>query len=113
MLMPHSTMSAASTGSSAFHLRCRCSTRTRWSTINPSRARARRDSGGGPGGPPPERIVRSTAGLFHLADELEDLHGVRTELLRELVLDRLGRLHESGLVDTLDDLDADALELGG
>ena len=35
------------------------------------------------------------------------------ELLGELVLDRLRRLDEAGLVDVLDDLDADLLQLLG
>ena len=38
---------------------------------------------------------------------------MRPQFLGELVLDRLGRLHEAGLVDAVDDLDAHALELDG
>jgi hypothetical protein len=39
---------------------------------------------------------------------------VRPELLGELILDRLRRLHEAGLVDVLNDLDADLLQaIGG
>src|SRR5436190_9173747 len=87
MLTPHSTISVASSGSSAFHLRCRwrCNTRARGSTV--------------------------AARLLDLANELEDLDRVRAQLGRELVLDGLGGLHEAGLVDTLDDLDAHLLEL--
>src|SRR5262245_60795700 len=86
MLTPHSTMSTASSGSSAFHLRCRwrCRTSARGST---------------------------GARLLGLADELEDLHRVRAELGRELVLDGLGRLHEAGLVHAVDHLDTHLLEL--
>src|SRR5262245_56918457 len=116
---PHRTMSTASAGSRAFHLRCRwrSSTRTRWSTINPPRSsarwmrRRRRSTGTAAavrcGSRPPRRRER----LLHLTNQLEDLHRVRAELLGELVLDRLGRLHEPRLVHAVDDLDAHALEL--
>src|SRR5262245_30021673 len=67
--VPQSTISAASTGSSAAHFRCR------W---------RRRTSG-----------AWATRALLHLADHVEELHRVGTELLRELVLDRLGGLHEA------------------
>src|ERR1051325_3588640 len=81
---PHSTMRTASTGSSAVHFRCRWRCRT---------------SG-------------VTRRLLHLADHVEDLHRVRAQLLRELVLDGLRRLHEAALVDLLDDEHAHLLELG-
>src|SRR6266542_5961475 len=50
-------------------------------------------------------------GSLHVAHEPQDLDRVGTQLLRELVLDRLGGLLETGLVDVLDDLHADLLEL--
>src|SRR6266567_4283637 len=86
MLTPHSTISVASSGSSAVHLRCRwrCNTRARGSTV--------------------------AARLPGLADELEDLDRVRPQLRRQLVLDGLSGLHEAGLVDAVDHLDAHLLE---
>src|SRR5256885_5399812 len=50
-------------------------------------------------------------GSLHAAHEPQDLHGVGAQLLGELVLNRQGGLLEAGLVDVLDDLDADLLQL--
>src|SRR5262245_932681 len=55
----------------------------------------------------------ATIGSFDVANELENLHRVRTELLGELVLDWLGSCHEARLVDVFDNLDAHRLELRG
>src|ERR1700731_1573495 len=54
----------------------------------------------------------SVPALLDAPDDLEDLHGVGSELLGDLILNRLGALGEAGLVDVLDELDADLLELG-
>src|SRR4051812_33828866 len=72
MHTPHRTIRHASSTSNAGHFRwrCRCRTRARGSAM----ARA----------------------LLHVADQLEQLDGMRAELGRELVLDRLRRLDEAG-----------------
>src|SRR5712691_518775 len=93
---PHNTMSAASSGSSAFHLRWRCRWRTRKRLLTTTLAR-----------------LDGSASSLHVADELEDLDRVRPELLGKLVLDRRGILGEARLVDVLDDLDAHFLQLLG
>src|SRR5213079_2373618 len=70
-----------------------------------------------PGNAEAEALARlrsdEDAELLHFADELQELDGVRTELRGQLVLDRLRRLDEAGLVDVLDYLHADRLELVG
>src|SRR5215213_7444629 len=81
---PQSSISTRSSPSSARHFRWRCSCRTR--------AMA-----------PP---------LLHIADEAEDLDGVRSEVLGELVLDRRADFLEARLVHGGDDLDADLLQAG-
>src|SRR6516165_8260518 len=57
------------------------------------------------------QVPKKWAALLHRADERQDLLGVGTEILGDLVLQGLGRLDEAGLVDLLDELDADLLEL--
>jgi hypothetical protein len=51
--------------------------------------------------------------LFDLADDVDDRDSVGTEVRGQLILDRLRHSDEPGLIDVLDDLDADALELPG
>src|SRR6202162_2796169 len=48
--------------------------------------------------------------LLHRADQLQHLDGAWAELLRELVLDRLGVLDKAGLVDAPDEFDPHLLE---
>src|ERR1700759_5341229 len=52
-------------------------------------------------------------GSLRRADQVLDLFGVRPEVVRELVEQRLGNRPEARLVDILDDLDAYLLELAG
>src|SRR4051794_39190696 len=92
---PHRTIRPASTGSSAFHFRCRWRGRTRLRLLTGTRGRS---------------AVRRS---LHVANEVEDLDGVRPELLGEAVLDRLGVVGKPGLVDVVDDLYAHLLELLG
>src|SRR5882757_1487837 len=80
---PHSTIRPASSGSSAFHLRWRWRWRTRLRSLT-TRIRGTRGAGR----------------LLHVAHELEDGHGVGSQFLGELVLDRLRGLGEARLVDT-------------
>src|SRR5262245_14141856 len=100
MQTPHRIIKRASSQSSAGHFRCRC----RWmirarlvanslmsAMIAPS-ARKRAV----PSQAPP--AVRLRFGLLNLADQIQQLHGVRTELLGELVLDGCRRLGEARLV---------------
>ena len=49
--------------------------------------------------------------LFDAADDLDDRDRIRAQLRGELILNRLRYRDETGLVDVLDDLDADALQL--
>src|SRR5262249_23878738 len=67
--------------------------------------------GGGDFAPPPR--TQATISSFNVANEFENLHRVRTELLGELILDWLGSCHEARLVDVFDNLDAHGLELRG
>src|SRR5438552_16653022 len=97
MHTPHRTINTASSQSNARHLRCRWRWRisARKSAIptpDPScgyRAMRRR-----------RRFERLRSpmrmlGLLHVADELQELDRMRTELRRQLVLDRLRRLDEA------------------
>src|SRR3954466_9857896 len=88
---PHSTISPASTGSSAFHFRWRWRCRTRNALL------MTRDGAAGR--------------LLDVAHHLQDLDRVRPELLGKAVLDRCGVVGEARLVDVVDDLDAHLLEL--
>src|SRR4051812_21032643 len=83
MAMPHSTISASSSGSSARHFRWRwvC-----WTSEGMAPA------------------------LLDVAHHVQDLDGVGTEVLGELVLDGFAHGLEAGLVDRGDDLDADLLQ---
>src|SRR6185436_15729111 len=63
--------------------------------------------------PPRRRLLQSPEPLLHVADQLENLDRMRSQLLGELVLDRRRRRHEAGLVDAFDDLDAHCLETRG
>src|SRR3954454_25388453 len=111
MHTPHRIMRSASSGSNAFHLSCRWRSRTsaRKSAMSvlirtvPDMNR------------PETRIIAppavQNACLLHITDELQQLHGMRTELLRELILHGLRSLDEAGLVDVVDDLHADRLQL--
>src|SRR5204863_9012699 len=84
MAMPHRIISVRSRPSSARHFRWRWSSRTR--------AMAPR--------------------LLHIAHEAENLHGIRTELAGELVLDRRAHLLEARLVHRGENLHADLLQPG-
>src|SRR5262245_22347053 len=99
MHTPHSTISTASSTSNARHLRWRCGCRisARWSGIGGGGMRALK------GGRPRD--------LLDVAHHLQDLDRMRAQLGGQLVLDRRGGLHEAGLVDVVDHLDAHALEL--
>src|SRR4051794_10748861 len=88
---PHRTIRPASTGSSAFHLRCRWRGRTRLRILTGTRRRS---------------AIRHS---LHVANEFEDLDGVRAELLGKAVLDRLGVVGKPRLVDAVDDLHAHLL----
>src|SRR4051812_10648248 len=83
MAMPHRTISASSSGSSARHFRWRL---VCWT----SEAMA--------------------AALLDVAHHVQDLDRVGAEILGELVLDGLAHRLEARLVDRGDDLDADLLE---
>src|SRR5262245_1267673 len=89
---PQRTIRRASSGSSAFHLRCR------WRWMTSARYTAK------------ESVTRPLRSL-HVAHESEDLHGVRPQLFRQLILDRLRRLLEAGLVHVLYHLHANLLQL--
>src|SRR5271169_3394930 len=52
----------------------------------------------------------TTVRLLDVSDELQDLHRTRSELLGQLVLQRLCLLDEARLVDVLDELNADLFE---
>src|SRR5215510_6496737 len=111
METPHSTIRTCSSGSSARHFRWRwrATTSGRLAKSSPKRQVAcdgrRRFRAAA--------RAAATIGSFDVANEFENLHRVRTELLGELVLDWLGSCHEARLVDVFDNLDAHGLELRG
>src|SRR3990172_11399969 len=91
MHTPHRIIKSASSQSSAGHFRCRC----RWMTrarliansllsamISPS---ARKAAVPDRAPPPAGSLLRW---LLNLAHQIQQLHGVRAELLGELILDR-------------------------
>src|SRR5579872_2672690 len=82
--IPQSAIRKRSTKSSARHLRWRwdCRTMSPVAFIVP-------------------RYPPGRPGLLDRSDELQQLHRVRTEVARDLVLDRLGDLDEARLVDVL------------
>src|SRR2546428_624702 len=98
MHTPHATMSTASRGSSAGHLRCRW----RWMTSVRYTAKSTGVL---------TREWPADAPLLHVANETQDLDRVRAELRGELVLDGQSGLLEAGLVHLVDHLHADLLQL--
>src|SRR6478736_954356 len=109
MVIPHSTISICSMGSSARHFKWRCSCKTSPSNrrITWFRKSRQENECGELFGSPRSRTDR----LFHVADQIEHFYRIRPEIRRELVLDRLADRREAALVDVLDNLDADLFEL--
>src|SRR5258705_8955467 len=67
----------------------------------------------GDSAPAPPPVLGFRSRLLYVADQFEDLHRMRSELLGELILDRSCGLDEAGLVDSIDDLHAHRLQLLG
>src|SRR5262245_22255505 len=112
METPQSTIRTCSSGSSACHFRWRWRAITSDGLAKNSPQCQRQHSYGWWRIGSTDR-TQATIGSFYVANELENLHGVRTELLGKLVLNRLGIGHEARLVDVFDNLDAHRLEFRG
>src|SRR6516165_1090687 len=101
MHTPHRIIKRASSQSSSGHFRCRCRWMIRARLVANSLmlamiAPSARQSGGYRAR---HRLrVRLRFGLLNLADQIQELHGVRAELIGELVLDGCRRLGEARLV---------------
>ena len=111
MEIPQSTIRTYSSGSNARHFRWRWRAITSGGLAKNPHSHVACHRAAAISAPPPGG--HATIGSFDVADEFENLHRVRTELLGELVLNRLGISHEAGLIDVFDNLDAHRLELRG
>src|SRR5262245_23101645 len=104
---PQSTMSSCSSGSSAFHFRWRW----RSTTSESFKASSRSGKPRATALLAPSPVVDLAGQLLYVANQLENLHRVGSELLGKLILDRGRGLDETRLVDALDDLHTHRLQL--
>src|SRR6187401_680265 len=88
MQMPHRIINKFSRGSSARHLRWRCSFKTRPSKRIVEFPRFQRECAGREA----RELPPGMNGLLDVANESKDLHGIGAQIRRELVLDRLADL---------------------